>query len=104
VRRIIVVAFVTLLSVLPSVDVLYCPDGCSDMARTESAWQHCVPHVGDECGLCLNGVAVHRDMAIIEPIQPFVDVTPRVSATLIPIPPRSLGRPPRVDQIQFPRL
>src|SRR6266542_367749 len=95
VRRLAARCLLVLLVVLPGIDSAYCPDGCTDATRSAGGSNTEARPASDSCGLCLNGVAVHCDVAVVEPVERFTNVAPRVTFALISIPPPSLDRPPR---------
>jgi hypothetical protein len=95
VRRAFVAYMLALMTVLPVVDIVYCPDGCADAGRTACAWQGEVSAHADGCSLCLNGVAVSSPAPYVAPVE-------RIQAWTVPPPsgfiltvPRPIDQPPR---------
>jgi hypothetical protein len=97
VRRLFVACLLALLALLPAVDSVYCPDGCSDSGRTRYAWQTDVSAAADGCGLCLNGVAVSSPPQHVAPAQRIHPAPePRMNGAVLSIP-RPIDQPPRLS-------
>jgi hypothetical protein len=93
--RAVACSLAVFLAILPAIDSVACPDGCTDAGRIECGWQTEASPTLDACGLCLNAVAVRCAVSPVEPVQ---RVTPGGSFAvfhLLSFPPRSLDRPPR---------
>src|SRR6266404_6137363 len=95
VARLVTVCVLSALSLLPAIDVVCCPDGCTDAGRSHAGWQHDVGAAHDGCGLCMNAVAV---TSASKRVEPNVRLTPMQNVLILnpaSTPPRSLDRPPR---------
>jgi hypothetical protein len=95
VRRLFAICAIASLGVLPAIDFVYCPDGCTDTNRAQSAWRTDVASATGACGLCVNAVAVH---CTVMPVQPVQRLTPLETTTVFDlawIPPDVIDRPPR---------
>jgi hypothetical protein len=97
VRRALAILLLGLIGVLPSIDAVACPDGCSDATHAGASWERgerCAGTAG--CGLCLNGCYV--------PGHPSIAIGPDCLAPMPPPPPTdlpladsaSIERPPRI--------
>ena len=96
VRRIVLVCLLTLMAVLPAIDVVYCPDGCTDAGRTQSAWHgHVVGHAGSGCGVCMNGVAVSSPAPYVAPAQRTQSLAAPRARRPVRTMPRQVDQPPR---------
>jgi hypothetical protein len=95
VRRLFAICAIASVGVLPAIDFVYCPDGCTDTNRAQCAWQSDVASAIGACGLCVNAVAVH---CAVMPVQPVQRLTPLGAAAvfdLASILPDAIDRPPR---------
>jgi hypothetical protein len=101
VRRAFAAYLLALMTVLPVVDIVYCPDGCTDAGRTGSAWQGDVSAQADGCGLCLNGVAVSSPAPYVAPVERIQAWPLPPSSDFILTVPRPIDQPPRRS---FPSL
>jgi hypothetical protein len=95
VKRLQSVLLVALLACLPSVDVVWCPDGCADTDCLHFSVNGESSSDADSCGLCLNGVAVGRDILMPSPVEQSLAVQPRLDPAPVLVAPRQLDRPPR---------
>ena len=83
------------LAVLPPIDAVYCPDGCTDMDSAACAWHGVVTASHAACSLCLNAVAVHATMTRVDPPAELIATVAQPPSTFVSIPLRSVDRPPR---------
>jgi len=88
------ICLIVAFSVLPGVDAVYCPDGCTDIDHAQCAWQS---NVGSaiSCGLCVNAFAVHRTPAALDTVQRLTTFFTAAGLDFVSIPPRDIDRPPR---------
>jgi hypothetical protein len=80
---------------LPAIDFVYCPDGCTDTNRAQCAWQSDVASANGVCGLCVNAVAVRCAMMPVQPVQRLTPIGATAVFDLASIPPHAIDRPPR---------
>jgi hypothetical protein len=83
------------LGVLPAIDFVYCPDGCTETNLARSAWQTDVAAANGACGLCVNAVAVRCALIPVQPVQRLTPLGTTAVFDLASIPPDSIDRPPR---------
>ena len=94
-RRFCTACVVSLMAILPALDVVYCPDGCGNANRPECAWHADTASTSESCGLCLNGIAVRCSVVRVDPVRRLIPIPVDPASDLVSIPPRSLDRPPR---------
>jgi hypothetical protein len=98
-RRLIAASLLVLIAGLPAIDVVCCPDGCSDSARP--ALSVSVSANTDEvsneqgCGLCTNAVAVRSPVLTAEPGHEFVLLREAIAPPNPDTSLHSIDRPPR---------
>jgi len=95
VRRAFAILLLTLIAVLPAIDAIACPDGCSDPAHSSTTLEAASTCAATACGLCLNSCFVHCDHARILPTQRYVTAMPQLFADMTFVPRRAPERPPR---------
>jgi hypothetical protein len=95
VRTAFVAYLLALMTVLPVVDIVYCPDGCTEAGRTACAWQSAAAAQADGCGLCLNGVAVSSPAPYVAPVQRIHPLPAPRACGLVRAVPRPIDQPPR---------
>jgi len=84
------------IALLPSVDVVYCPDGCGDDTRTRWTWQAPAAFSHDGCGICLNGVAISQPPRYVPPVRRHQVVDPFIAPSFVSSAPFARKRPPRL--------
>jgi hypothetical protein len=97
VRRVLAIVLLTFAALLPAVDVIACPDGCSDAAHTAVSWERgerCVPRGG--CGICVNACYLHQDAPIAIGLDRDAPVAVLAATNLPPVDLSSAERPPRL--------
>ena len=94
-RRLITAFLLVLIAGLPAIDVLYCPDGCTDGGRPALTSNTDEAANEQGCGLCTNAVAVHSPVMTTEPRQEFVPLYEAIAPANPAISLRSIDRPPR---------
>jgi len=96
IHSVLLVLIVAMLACLPSIDLLWCPDGCGDADRFQlSMHGESSSHAGS-CGLCLNGVAIHRGVPTPAALSRSLAAPPVVTPAPALVPPNQVDRPPRV--------
>jgi hypothetical protein len=90
------VLLVAMLACLPSIDLLWCPDGCGDADCLQLSMHGDSSSRTGTCGLCLNGVAVHRDVPMPAPVSHSLAAPSFVTPALALVPPNQIDRPPRL--------
>ena len=96
-RRAIAIALLGLIGLLPAVDAVACPDGCSNAGHATASWQTtdaCA--FAGACGFCVNAFFVHRDVIVARRCDcvaaMVVVAAPDLRATVL----ASIERPPRL--------
>jgi hypothetical protein len=84
-----------LIFTLPAIDLVYCPDGCTDADRTSYGWQRDGASRGDTCGLCVNAVAVTSGWTYSPPARRLQTVVAILAPGFLSALPRSIDQPPR---------
>jgi hypothetical protein len=82
-------------SVLPAIDAVYCPDGCTDANQPRCTWQANVCGASGSCGLCINAVALHCALVSVDAVERLTVIGTTVAFGLVSVPPRAVDRPPR---------
>ena len=95
VRRLFAICAIASLGVLPAIDFVYCPDGCTDTHPAQGAWQTDVASANGACGLCVNGVAVPCAVMPVQRVQRLTPLGTTAVFDLASIPPDAIDRPPR---------
>ena len=90
------ICLLLLTVVLPAIDIVYCPDGCTENNRSAAAWHTNEVSTGQACGLCVNAVAVHSSVVVVEPAQRFIPLPSVIPPESVSIPLQSIDRPPRL--------
>ena len=95
-RRAIAIALLGLIGLLPAVDTVACPDGCSNAVHATAGWQTtdaCA--IASACGLCVNAFFVRRDVIVARRcdcvVAMLVVAAPDLPATVLAL----IERPPR---------
>ncbi|HZS60284.1 MAG TPA: hypothetical protein VFA43_13495 [Gemmatimonadaceae bacterium] len=92
-RTALAVLLVALVAVLPAMDVVACPDGCSNPVHSDASWTGADTGGSTAaCGLCLNAFFLARDVT---------SVRHRARVVLAPVVPRLVclaGDPPSFDR------
>ena len=94
-RKICAACLFVLMAMLPAIDTVYCPDGCSDAGRAWSTWQRDVATAAGGCGLCLNGVAVSSPAQYSPPTRRVQPVPTAHLGSFVLTVPRPIDQPPR---------
>jgi hypothetical protein len=81
--------------VVPTIDLVACPDGCADLAYTLSLHQSDVTGAHGLCNLCVNAIAVDGVAAPIERLTRLTPLAPSNTHDLLSSPPPLVERPPR---------
>jgi hypothetical protein len=95
-NRTVAACLLAISALLPAIDVVYCPDGCGDDARTPCAWQVAAVSSHDDCGICLNGVAISQPPLYLPPVRRHHVVDPFITPSFVSSAPSALERPPRL--------
>jgi len=95
VRTTIAMCLLLLIFTLPAIDLVYCPDGCTDADRTSYGWQSDGASRGDTCGLCVNAVAVTSGWTYSPPARRLQTVVAILASGFLSALPRSIDQPPR---------
>jgi hypothetical protein len=85
------------LSVMPAVDLIACPDGCTDAASQLSIHQSDAMGAHTACNLCVNGIAVDR---VETPVANLVRLAPIARSRpygILASPPPLVDHPPRLS-------
>jgi len=89
---------IALLVLLPAVDTVVCPDGCTDVIHHSLTVERGTNRAaGGACGLCLNARFAPCDTAFVEGLT---GETPMIVAVSVDSPVgivRVIDRPPRLD-------
>ena len=96
VRRIVATLLVAFIALLPAVDSLACPDGCSNPMRVQTRLDRdgaAVPAAA--CGLCLNASFVHRNPGLALRCERILTVIAERPIAIVSVAPRQIERPPR---------
>ena len=97
VRRLAAVAVLVVIAVLPVIDSISCPDGCTDALHATSSWEHSERCGGTGgCGVCLNASYVQRDAFLVVPLNRIVGITAARISQLPSPDSDSVERPPRI--------
>jgi hypothetical protein len=95
VRWVIAALLLAALTLLPAMDAVHCPDGCTDRDHSPYACQYNVSGAHGACGLCSNAVAIRKAIARLDPPSEPVAIDAPSAMTFISNPLRSVDRPPR---------
>jgi hypothetical protein len=95
-RQSLAIWLLSLIVALPAIDLVYCPDGCTDANGSAAVWHTDDASAQQACGLCLNAVAVDCSIVTAEPAQRFIQLSPAIALDHVSISLRSVDRPPRL--------
>jgi len=94
VTRACTIVLAVLLAVLPAIDTVACPDGCSRPVHVASVWHQRDARAG-ACGLCLNASFVHRALVVVLDSARVVFTRPSSTRACVSPADRPLERPPK---------
>jgi hypothetical protein len=95
-RRTAAIVLLALVGILPAVDAVACPDGCTDATHSAPSWEAAaVCSQAPGCGLCLNAQFVHRHESILIRIERALPLSILIAPRPVSLAPPSLDRPPR---------
>jgi hypothetical protein len=96
-KRVCAVALFALIAVLPAIDAVYCPDGCTDADRDAPSCQANASGAHGDCGLCVNAVAVQFAIPRVAPLSHPIAIEKPSPTMIVKIAPRLVDRPPRAQ-------
>jgi hypothetical protein len=85
------------LFVVPTLDLVACPDGCTDAAYPASVHQNDVTAAHGLCNLCVNAIAADGVAPPVERLVRLAPVATPKPCDLPSPPPPTLERPPRLS-------
>jgi len=94
VSRVVSIVLLILLVALPAMDVVSCPDGCTDVTHGCASLETGV-HASGSCGFCPNALAVHGGWPILVGIARLAALSAAPASRVLSLAPPSIDRPPR---------
>ena len=94
-RALAAVVLLAALVAVPPLDLISCPDGCTDSSATTRMPKEgsCRHQAG--CGACQNGLALHIDAIRAEPVLELIPVTDLQKPRGASVRPQSIDPPPK---------
>jgi len=96
VHRLAAACLVAALFVVPTIDLVACPDGCTDAAYSLSLHHSDVTGARGACNLCVNAIAADGVAALIERLTRLTPLARSSTHDLLSSPPPLVERPPRL--------